>query len=51
VDGQATLEAGDVAGALTLLRAAESKRGKPFRPLLLTVEARAAAMTATPTTP
>lgn len=49
VDGQATLEAGDVAGALTLLRAAESKRGKPFRPLLLTVEARAAALTATPT--
>lgn len=49
VDGQATLEAGDVEGALTLLRAAESRRGDPFRPLLLTVEARAAATPRRPT--
>lgn len=41
VDGQATLTAGDAAGALPLLREAESRRGPAYRPALETAAARA----------
>lgn len=42
VDGQATLTAGDAAGALPLLREAESRRGPAYRPALETAAALAA---------
>ncbi len=47
VDGRATLAAGDAAGAVPLLRDAESRRGPAYRPALET----AVAAAATPTTP